>query len=182
MNTELLLMGILPLVLFMIADSLRHATLGVALALVVSVGLCFWAYMRLGTVDEFMIIGISCLLALGTVSIIVKKTVFFKIAPVLSALIITGVMAYFYFFDTPLFVKLSPQIEALAPPQQREIISSDVFQQALHRLSLHLLWFVPAHAAFVGYAALKRSSLFWMFSRLAFYPGLFGIMFLTFAG
>lgn len=180
MNIELLLVSLLPLVLFVVADAMKKAMVGIILSLIASVSVGIWSYVRLGTVDEFIVISIAALLIMGFLSIRSGNSVPFKLAPVLGAAVITLILVYFQIFDKPIFVRLSSDMITLAPPEQADLIKSAPFQKKLADLSLYLIVFIPLHAGLVAWCALKYSSTIWMLARLLFYPCLFAITILTF--
>lgn len=180
MNIELVLVSLLPLILFVAADVMKKAMVGVFLSLLASVAVGVWSYLRLGTVDEFILISVVALLIMGLFSLRSKSPVPFKLAPVLGAVVITLTLVYFQFFDKPVFVRLSSEMIKLAPAQQADLIMSPHFQERLADLSMSLIIFIPIHASLVAWCAIKYSSTIWMLSRLLFYPLLFGITILTF--
>lgn len=180
MNVELVLVSLLPLILFVAADLMKKAMVGVVLSLVASVAVGVWSYVRLGTVDEFILISVAALLIMGAFSLRSKSPVPFKLAPVLGAAVITLILVYFQVFDKPVFVRLSSEMIKLAPAEQADLIMSPPFQEKLADLSLYLIIFIPIHASLVAWCAIKYSSTFWMLSRLMFYPSLFAITILTF--
>ncbi|MDD4747289.1 MAG: NUDIX domain-containing protein [Salinivirgaceae bacterium] len=103
--TSQLFWGLIPLVVFILAENFLETTLSVIIS--VSTGALIFAiqYIREKTVDKFLVLDIAVLTALGVSTIIFHSELFLKIKPGFTQLLFLIYLGYILFGNDALFSK-----------------------------------------------------------------------------
>ncbi|MEW6515326.1 MAG: septation protein IspZ [candidate division FCPU426 bacterium] len=92
MNPFLLVSQLLPLIVFIVVDSLvKDVRVSILAAVLFAAGQLVYTYLKVQQFDWFVVLDVGLIVALGAVSIIFKNDLFFKIKPA----IIEGVTIIF---------------------------------------------------------------------------------------
>lgn len=178
MDFSSLLIGLIPLVVFVIVDIYAGTKTGIYSSLALGLLVFVFYAIKFDNIDGVMILEICLLLALGVVSIKGNNSVFFKFQPVIVGLVLSLFLAWFQFFDEPYLVKKIPLFIELVP-EQKEIFESFLMIDLLSKVSFQLIFVFFIHAALVAYSAVRFKNIGWILMQLAIYP-VFGVqMFLN---
>ena len=162
---ELALFGLLPLIVFAVVDMFAGMRTAIAAAMVVALAEAFWSWTQFGEIDNVTWISLGLIVLMGLISIKMKDPLLFKFQPVVMALVLAAVLAWFQWQGRPLLVQFMPKIAPLLPEEQRAVMSNPMIVKQMGRLDL---WMIPtfmAHAAVVAWAALRKSTIVWLFAR-----------------
>jgi intracellular septation protein A len=170
-----LLIGLLPLVLYVVIDWKYGLTAGIYAAIAGVIVLGIWYYLKFGMIDELLVVEGILIVGMGLVTVRMKDSKFFKFQPVVMGTILTFYMIYCQLFAEPLFVRYAPMIGKMLP-EKAELFASPSYLAFLAVLSRDLIFLLAAHTMIMVYAALKLSNIKWMLLRTAIYPALLVFM------
>jgi intracellular septation protein A len=97
MNPTMLLTQMLPLIVFIVVDAVfNNIKASIISAVVFAIGQLIFYFIKTGQFDWFVLLDVGLIVGLGTVSLILKNEMFFKIKPAvieIAAIIFLMVMA-----------------------------------------------------------------------------------------
>ena len=164
------LYGLLPLIVFAVVDLLAGMRAAIVAAIVVAFAEAAWSWYQFGEIDNVTWLSIALIVVMGLISIKMKDPVLFKFQPVVMALILAAVMAWFQWRGEPLMLQMMPKVAALLPEDQRWTLSAPEIVEQMRRLDLLMIPTFIAHASVVAWAAMRKSTVFWLVARgLGFY-------------
>jgi intracellular septation protein len=174
MDWTILLLDFIPLLVFVVLDSLgkvRYALLGAVLAAALELGYSFYA---LGRLDEFSLLIAAFVLVFAALSYKFNNPLFFKFKPVslsaLSALVFLATAA----FSRPFLLTALDHYAALLPESVRPLLDQPRFRQMVARFNLYLGFASLLHAGLTAWAALRLSRWWWLaISSLGLYLAAF---------
>lgn len=169
-----LAMTVLTLIAFAIADATAGLKTGVILAITLSLIMFGANWALLGYFDPTSLIEPFFFIVLGLVSLRLKSSIYFKFQPVAVNVITALLLAGFQISGQPLLVKWAPAMDKLMPPEYQGILMNPKIQVALSNISHALIYVLLAHALWVAYVALKKSTWHWVAARLLGYPLVIG--------
>ncbi|MFZ9521744.1 MAG: septation protein IspZ [Silvanigrellaceae bacterium] len=170
MNSTFLLMTIVPLLAFAIADAMGGLKTGVVVAVVFSVALFGVNWMMLGFFEPTSLIEPIFFLVLGLISLRLKNGLWFKFQPVVVNTLSAILLAGYQIAGQPLLVKYAPAMDKLMPPENQGVLTDPRMLDKLSNVSHGLIYMLLVHAAWVAWVALKKSNWAWVGARLAGYP------------
>ena len=175
MNISLLkklLPGILPLLIFILADEIWGTRVGLYVALGFGVGELLFYWIKDKKIDRFILLDTSLLLILGVISIALENDLFFKIKPALIELILLAIIAFSLWGPKNLIMAMSKRYTG--------DLKLDTGQEKMMRLNMKVMfWITALHILLVLYSAKQMSDEAWAFIS----GGLFYIVFAAwFAG
>ena len=177
---DLLLLGFIPLLVFVILDSLghvRYAVLGGVLAAFCELGFSYWI---LGEIDAFAVVFAALVLVLAGLSYRFDNSVFFKFKPVVGGAIMGGVFLATSAFGEPLMLTVIDRYSDLVPADQRFKLQQPIVRGLLADLNLYLGFTLPLHAGLTAWAALRLNRWWWFaISGPGFFVALFGTQLLV---
>ncbi|NBO38232.1 hypothetical protein EBU99_06590 [bacterium] len=179
MSLTFLLMTIVPLLAFAIADAMAGLKTGVILAIVLSAAMFAANWWMMGQFDPIGLIEPVFFIVLGFVSLRLKKSIYFKFQPVVVNVLSALLLAGFQIAGQPLLVRWAPLMDNMVPSEQKGILTSPLMLAKFATLSHVLIYPFLIHAAWVAWAALKKSNWTWVGVRLAGYPLLLGTVVLV---
>ncbi|MEY4064536.1 MAG: hypothetical protein RIR26_744 [Pseudomonadota bacterium] len=179
MTLTFLLLAIVPIIAFAIADAMAGLKAGVVLAIVLSIVLCAANAIVLGEFDSMSLIEPVFFVVLGVVSLRLKNSLYFKFQPVVVNVLSAALLAGFQIAGSPFLVRWAPSMEKLMPPENQGILTAPAMLSKLSAVSHALIYVFLIHAAWVAWAALKKSNWAWIAARLAGYPLLLGTVVLV---
>ena len=169
MNISLLkklLPGILPLLVFILADEIWGTRVGLYVALVFGVAELLFYLIKDNKIDRFILLDTSLLLILGVISIALENDLFFKIKPALIELILLAIIAFSLWGPKNLIMAMSQRYTGE--------LKLDAGQEKMMRLNMKVMfWITALHILLVLYSAKQMSDEAWAFIS----GGLFYIVF-----
>lgn len=151
-----LAIGFLPLLLFLLVDSLMGLTAGLIAAITIGILEIFWIYYRERRIDRFVLFDTGLIVALGLVSILLQNDIFFKVKPGLIQLIFLVLIGLTAFSRHPVLIKMTGRFF-------RDISFTAEQMQQMRQLMRRVFWLITAHTALVFYAAFYMSTEAWVF-------------------
>lgn len=178
MDSSTIWIGILPVLVFVILESVSGKRVALISAIVLAFLELIFSLIVYGAIDEltiigFVLVGIAVFLSLKT-----DNDLYFKLQPVVLGLIFAGIFLVFYFIlDKPLLIFMYDKyMKGAVGNLLNDDAKRFVFLKAMHILSRDMgFWFI-LHAALTCWAALKLSKWWWFAIRV---PGLYLIMILA---
>ena len=183
----LLLIGLIPMVLFVLVDyftrNLRTSIITAVITAAAMGGVMWWL---MGEFDYEVVVIVATMLVTGLISIKFKTPVYFKFQPVITGVMLAGVLAYFQYFDTPLLVKMLPKLHTMLDnanfalqPEQLELLLDESRIPFFARATQHMMLWLILHAGLVAFCALKTSNSLWLLAKAIGLPLVTGGVLLT---
>lgn len=169
MNLELLFVGVLPLVLFIIIDLKFGMKWGIYSAIILALVIGVYYYIKLSYIDYLLFFELILLIILGFISIKLNNSKFFKFQPTIISLIVGLYIAYLQVFVSPILIRYLPLMTSINP-QLSYIIHNPNMMRFLYLVSLHMIPIFFIHALLVAYAAVRLNNIMWIIMRLSIYP------------
>ncbi|MCE9596454.1 MAG: septation protein IspZ [Spirochaetia bacterium] len=178
MEYSTLWIGIVPVLVFVILESVS----GKKTALISAIALAFlelvFSLVVYGAIDELTIIGFVLVGIAVAISLKTDNDLYFKLQPAALGLIFASVFLVFYFvLDKPLLIVMYDKyMKGALGPVLADDTKRIVFLRAMHTLSRDMGFWFLLHAALTAWAAMKLSKWWWFAIRV---PGLYIIMLLA---
>ena len=176
MNGVMALQGLLPLIVFAIVDIFASVRAAIVSAIVFAILEAGWSYYQFGEVDRLTWISLGLVVVMGAIAFKMRNEMLFKFQPVALSLVSAFALLYFHVFDTPLMVQMLPKAAALLPADQQERMHDPQMIAMIARMDGMMVGACIAHAALVAWAAMHKSTLYWLIMRGAAFYGLIAIV------
>jgi len=177
MGNWFLLLDMVPLLVFVILDSLgrlRWAIVGAAMAAVLEVA---YSLLVFGEVDEFSYVSLGLIALFGGLSVKFNSSVYFKFKPVVLNLAMAAFFIVAYAMDRPLLLMGIERYGDVLPAALAEQLASPVVVEILERASLNVGFGLIVQAGVVGWTAVRLSTWWWFATRSAgFYLMMFAVV------
>ncbi len=174
MGSSALLMGIIPLFIFVIIDSyagMKSALISASLLALVEAGMSLHFF---GTIDIVTGFSIALVLLLAAISYYAQSPLYFKFQPVVLSGILGAALIILYALGKPLLLIMAMKYKDQLPVEFQEKFGHPMMQELFDLGSLYAGFALIAHAGAVAYAAIKLSNWWWLVIRIAaFYIFLF---------
>jgi intracellular septation protein A len=167
MDWSILLLDLIPVLIFVVFDSLgkvKYAVIGAVLAAALELS---YSYFFLGGVDGFSLIYVTLFLIFGGLSYKFNNPVFFKFKPVVVSTVSALIFLVTYANGTPLMVLLMDRYAEILPAEAQALLSSTQWRPILARVSFYMIFGLVAHAGLVAWVALRSSTWWWLVARNA---------------
>lgn len=162
--------GFLPLIVFIIADSIWGTTVGLITAITLGIIELVISYIKDKVIDKFILLDVGLILILGLISIVFNAPIFFLVKPGLIELIFCIILAVSIY--SPL------NIIMLMTQRYMKGIKLDEEQVKKMRNSLKVLFFIfLGHTILIFYAAFFMSRGAWAFISGGLFYIIFGVYF-----
>ncbi len=161
-----LLPGFLPLIVFIIADSLWGTRIGLIVAVFAGIVEIGYSWLKNRFIDKFVLFDIGLIIILGMISIALDNPIFFKLKPALIELIFCIIIAISIFSPVNIMLLMT----------KRYMKGIDLNNEALNEMkkSLKVIFFIfLIHTGLIIYSSFFMSKEAWAFIS----GGLFYIMF-----
>lgn len=165
-----LLPGLLPLIIFILADSLWGTKIGLAVAVAVGILEIGYSWIREKVIDKFVLLDIGLIIALGVVSILLDDPIFFKLKPALIELIFCVVLAVSVFSPVNVMLMMTKRY------MKNINIDENAVKEMNRNLKVILVIFI-FHTALIVYSAFLMSKEAWAFISGGLFYILFGVYF-----
>jgi intracellular septation protein A len=159
MNPMMLLLQMLPLLIFIIADAVfNNVKISIVLSVLFAAGQMAFFYFRTGQFDWFILLDVGLITVLGAVSIIVKNDLFFKVKPaIVEAAAIIFFLALIFSPDNFLLGYFGRMMQGQGVKFRPEMIGM---------MKTMLVWmsvYIGLHIVAVFYTAFFSSRKMWAF-------------------
>jgi intracellular septation protein A len=173
MTLEAILSILIPVIIYVVLEKRKGLKIAVLSSLVMATLLVFYFVIRYDFNDRLLWLEYGLLMGLGATTIKLNNDHFFKFQPV----IVNGVLGVYilavHFLDGPIMLRYMSLFEKMIEdPQLLNMIKTPRMQEVMSSLSWMLGVIMIAHALLVSYAALKWSTVKWMWARLSIYPAM----------
>ena len=158
--------GFLPLVIFVVADSIWGVKVGLIVAIISGIIELIFSYIKEKIVDKFILLDVGMIVALGVVSIIFNNPIYFKLKPAFIEMIFCVLLGVSAFYSINIMYAMS----------KRYIKNIEFNEKQLTQMkkSLKGLFFIfLIHTGLIIYSAFFMSEGAWAFIS----GGLFYIIF-----
>jgi len=176
MDSSLLIMGVLPIMVFLLIDSLASQKKALISALVMALGEVIFSLIRFGSIDYLTWIAFVTLSLFIGLSIYKQNDIFFKLqGPLISLVTALGIWGAYLFLNKSLLVDMTEKyfgINKLA--EMNPHLNKETLRQMLYRINLHLPIWLVIHALLTIGAAFKTNKWVWAAIRV---PGFYLILF-----
>jgi isopentenyldiphosphate isomerase/intracellular septation protein A len=173
MNLSLLkkmLPGLIPLLIFIIADEIWGTMVGLYVALGFGIAEFLFYYIRDRIIDRFIFLDTLLLLALGAISIVFENDLFFKIKPALIEAILLAVIAFSLWGPRNIMMAMSERYMG-------EIRLDSTQEKSMRNSMLAIFWITVVHIILVIFSAFYMSKEAWFFISGGLYYIIFGVYF-----
>lgn len=164
-----LLPGLLPIIIFILADEIWGTKVGLVVAVISGVIELIVTYYREKRFDRFILFDTALLVAMGVISLLLDNDIFFKLKPAFINLIFCLVLGLSAVSGKNLMLLYSQRyFKELAPgPEQ---------QQAMQNMVRLMFWFMSAYTLLVFYSAIYMTKEAWAFISSGLFYILFGVL------
>jgi isopentenyldiphosphate isomerase/intracellular septation protein A len=163
--------GFLPLIIFILADSIWGTRVGLIVAVVVGIIELAVSYLKEKTLDKFILLDIGLIVVLGVVSIILENDIFFKLKPALIELIFCVILGISVFSPVNIMMMISRRY-------MKNITLTDAQQQQFTRNLRALFYIFIVHTFLIIYSAFFLSKGAWAFISGGLFYILFAVYFI----
>ena len=173
MNLSLLkkmLPGLIPLVIFILADDIWGTMVGLYVALGFGIAEFLFYFIRDRIIDRFILLDTLLLLALGAISIIFENDIFFKIKPALIEAILLAVIGFSLWGPRNILMAMSRRYMG-------DIQMNPVQEKSMRNNMLGIFWITVVHILLVLISAFYMSKEAWLFISGGLYYIFFGLYF-----
>ena len=165
MNGESFLLGILPLLAFVVIDSFSGMKTALWSAIAFAILEVVYSLYMYHTLDELTIGSFVLVLIFAFFSYRSKKAIYFKMQPVALGVSFALAFCLFQWMGTPLLIVIFNKYQAMVPAEARAMLAQPNTQDMLGRASYYLGWGFLFHGGLVAYSALRMSNWWWLLLR-----------------
>ena len=166
-----LLPGLLPLLVFIVADELWGTEIGLYVATGFGIVQLAVIYFKEKRLDKFVLYDTLLIVALGLVSILLHNDIFFKIKPGVIGLILVGILGMSAFSSKNIMMMMSQRY-------MKGIEFNDEQQRMMTRTIKLMFWIFLGHTILVFYSAFFMSKEAWAFISGVLFYIVFGVLML----
>jgi isopentenyldiphosphate isomerase/intracellular septation protein A len=163
--------GFLPLIVFIVADSLWGSRVGLAVAVLSGIIELAVAYIREKLLDHFVLLDTGLIVLLGGVSLLMKTDVFFRLKPALVELIFCAILGISVYSPVNVMLLMSRRYLKNIALTQEQV-------QPMMRGMKAMFFIFLGHTLLIVYAALAMSVQAWGFISGGLFYLLFAAYFL----
>jgi hypothetical protein len=179
MNTNLIL-TIVPLIAFVIADAYAGPKWGILTAVIFSLAILLFEVWQVGELQWISTIEPTLIVLLALLAFAMKSPQLFLYQPSAVSLVLVLFLGYFQWFDQPYFGKQLHVLQKFSPPEVKEQMASEAFKNALDSLSLVAIFLIALHGSILFVLAKAQKKRAWILTRLAIYPVFIAVAFYVF--
>lgn len=176
MNSYVLLLDLIPVIIFVVLDSLgkvKYAVIGAVLAAVLEL---LFSHFYLGRIDEFSLIYVALFLIFGGLSYKFNNSLFFKFKSVVLSAVTGLIFLVTHLMDNPFMVMFLDRYGQMVPQEIYRFYTPAQLRTIFARVSFYMIFGMFAHAGLVAWVALRYSTWWWFAARNV---GILIIMFLA---
>ena len=165
-----MLPGLLPILIFIIADEIWGTTIGIYVAVAVGIIQLIIIWIKEKRIEKFVLIDTGLIVAMGGISVILHDDIFFKLKPAIIEVILAAVLGVSAFSSKNLLMKMSERYMKNVEFQESQLTQMKQQVKALFYL-------VVVHIILVIYSAYNMSNEAWAFISTGLFYILFGLYF-----
>ncbi len=160
-----LILGLLPLVAFVVIDSFLGLKAGLWAAVILAVGEALYTFFELGSLDWLSIASLVLVLVFGLLSFKSNNAIYMKLQPVFLGLSFGCIVLGLQAFGKPILLLVMEKYSSLVPADMHINTANPQVKKMLSNASFNLGVGFLVHAALVAYAAYRLSNWWWLFIR-----------------
>ena len=167
MSNWFLLVDLIPLLIFVVLDSLgrpRWAIVGAVLAAALELA---YSLLVFGQVDAFSYVSLGLIALFGGLSVKFDNSLYFKFKPVVLNLSMAAIFIVAYAMGHPLLLTGIERYGDALPAALAEQLAHPAVRAVLERASLNVGFGLIVQAGLVGWAAVRLSTWWWFATRSA---------------
>jgi intracellular septation protein A len=165
MELNSLLMGLIPLIVFVVIDSFAGVKAGIISAIAFALLEAGYTYYTTKSFDEITMLSLFLVSVFGYLSYRYEDPLLFKLQPVILGAILGIAFLVMQFLDKPVMVLMATKYRNLLPEAMRTTLQHPFVLARLKKVSLYLGFGFFVHAGAVAYAALYMSNWWWLAIR-----------------
>ncbi len=175
MNSNFFLLGIIPLLLFVIIDTFFGVKKAAVITILAGVAEVIYSLYYFGEIDQFSIITIVTIVLFSGCSFFFNRGIFIKLQPVMMSFVFGGSLIYSYLSGSPLLLEFAKKYSHMLPEMNQQLIVIPHFQELLRLSTLTMGIGIMLHGFVTLIAALYLSNWWWLGVRgVGFYLFAFG--------
>ena len=157
-----ILPGLLPILIFILADEIWGTEIGLIVAVVIGVLQLVYFAVKERRLEKFVLFDTLLIIGMGAISIILHDDIFFKLKPAIIELIMIAFLAFSLFSKHNLMLKMS---ERYMKGMEFNEEQNTIMKKSLRNLLILLLF----HFALTLYATFYMSTAAWAFISTALF-------------
>jgi len=165
-----MLPGLLPILIFIIADEIWGTDVGIYVAVAVGVIQLIIIGIKEKRLEKFVLIDTGLIVAMGGISVLLHDDIFFKLKPAIIEIILAAVLGVSAFSGKNLLLKMSERY-------MKDMEIQDAQLQQMKQQLRALFYLVVIHIVLVVYSAYQMSSEAWAFISTGLFYILLGLYF-----
>jgi len=168
MDVNTFFIGILPVIVFVVLDSVTTKKTAIISAVALAFAEFVFTIVKYHTIDELTVLSVLLAVVFGWLSIKKNNDLYFKLQPAILGVFFAGSFFFFYHvLNKPLFnYMIEKYMNNNIEPFLHNKIPKDYFMEMMRVMSRDLGWWVLAHALLTAYAAVKLSKWWWFVIRV----------------
>lgn len=164
--------GFLPLIVFIVADSVWGTMAGLVIAVVFGILEMAWTFIRDRSIDRFILLDTGLIVALGGVSLALRNDIFFKLKPALIEVIFCLILGISAFSSVNILALMSRRY-------MKQMQLEEAHMQQMRRFARTLFYIFLGHTILIVYSAFFWSRKAWAFVSGGLFYILFGVFFIV---
>ena len=165
MSTNLILLGLLPLIAFVVIEAKAGLRAGILAAVIIAFLELLYTLVIYKTLDEITIISVITVGIFSYFAYRSNNAVIFKIQPVVLGLVFALMFIVMQFLGKPILSTMAIKYAPMFPPELKDQMKDPIFLYLLERTSFYLGGGFILHASLVAYAAYRMSNWWWLLIR-----------------
>lgn len=168
---RLLAPGFLPLIIFILADSIWGTQIGLIVAVITGIAEMFYSYLRERSIDKFILLDTGLIVVMGGVSILLNNPIFFKLKPALIEIIFCIILGISVFSPINMMLMMTKRY------MKNIELKSDQISKMNRSLKI-LFYIFIVHTVMIVYSSFFMSKGAWAFISGGLFYIIFGVYFL----
>jgi intracellular septation protein A len=165
MQSSMVLLGIIPLLVFVIVDSFSSMKAALISAIVFAILEAIFTYFYFGELDSVTIASLLLVILMACAAIKSNSDTLFLLQPVILSAGIGIYLIVSYYMGHPLFLEMSLKYKEFFPEQIRLMVNQPHYQILMRKVSLTSGFGMLAHGAVTAYAAFRMGKWWWIVVR-----------------
>ena len=165
-----LLPGLIPILVFIIADEVWGTTVGIYVAVAIGIIQMIAIYIKEKRLEKFILIDTLLIVGMGGISIILHNDIFFKLKPAIIESILAVILGISAFSGKNLLLMMSQRY-------LKDVQIQDAQIKQMQRQTRGLFYLVVIHIALVIYASYYLTTEQWGFVSTALFYIMMGLYF-----
>ncbi|MCK5856549.1 MAG: NUDIX domain-containing protein [Bacteroidales bacterium] len=165
-----MLPGLLPILIFIIADEIWGTTIGIYTAVGVGIIQLVFIGIKEGRLERFVLVDTALIIGMGGISLILHDDIFFKLKPAIIESILAVVLGISAFSSKNILMKMSERYMKDLVLHEKQILQ-------MKQQVRELFYIVVLHIIMVIYSAYFLSNEAWAFVSTALFYIIFGLYF-----